>query len=44
MFDFCCFCDSLEDKIVYIIQSREALFVPRPVVDLNCVSVFNLWA
>jgi hypothetical protein len=22
----------------------EGLFVPRPVVDLNCVSAFNLWA
>jgi hypothetical protein len=22
----------------------EVLFVPRPVVDPNCVSVFNLWA
>jgi hypothetical protein len=41
MFDF--FCDPLEDKIVYIIRVED-LFVLRPVVDLSCVSVFNVWA
>jgi hypothetical protein len=35
-------CDPLEDKIVYIIQSRS--FCASPSCDLDFVSVFSFWA
>jgi hypothetical protein len=37
-------CDPLEDNSIGISFRVEGLFVLRPVVFLNCVSVFSLWA